>query len=133
MRRTAPPETMLRTVSPRVTWAKRRKALGVTVRDVMARGTGTGARKRTCPCRMLDLPMAVVSPLLERAPAGERLRSRLLHARPRYLALTKPRIIELLLVTTLPTMFLARRGVPSVALWWRPSWAGRWQPGGPTP
>ena len=64
---------------------------------------------------MLDLPMAVVSPLLERAPAGERLRSRLLHARA-YLALTKPRIIELLLVTTLPTMFLARRGVPSVAL-----------------
>jgi protoheme IX farnesyltransferase len=31
-------------------------------------------------------------------------------------ALTKPRIIELLLVTTLPTMFLARRGLPSVEL-----------------
>ncbi len=31
-----------------------------------------------------------------------------------YLALTKPRIIELLLVSTLPTMFLAARGVPSV-------------------
>ncbi|HEX5190256.1 MAG TPA: heme o synthase [Streptosporangiaceae bacterium] len=31
-------------------------------------------------------------------------------------ALTKPRIIELLLVTTLPTMLLARRGLPSVAL-----------------
>jgi len=31
-------------------------------------------------------------------------------------ALTKPRIIELLLVTTLPTMFVARRGVPSVGL-----------------
>ena len=30
-----------------------------------------------------------------------------------YVALTKPRIIELLLVTTLPTMFVARRGVPS--------------------
>jgi protoheme IX farnesyltransferase len=59
--------------------------------------------------------MSVVSPLLERAPAGERLRSRLLHIRA-YLALTKPRIIELLLVTTLPTMFLARRGVPSVTL-----------------
>jgi protoheme IX farnesyltransferase len=29
--------------------------------------------------------------------------------------LTKPRIIELLLVTTVPTMFLAQRGVPS---WW---------------
>jgi protoheme IX farnesyltransferase len=33
-----------------------------------------------------------------------------------YLALTKPRIIELLLVTTLPTMFLARRGLPSLWL-----------------
>src|SRR5207244_2055760 len=39
-------------------------------------------------------------------------------ARPRekvlaYLALTKPRIIELLLVTTVPTMVVAKRGVPS--------------------
>ena len=33
-----------------------------------------------------------------------------------YVALTKPRIIELLLVTTLPTMFVARRGVPSPGL-----------------
>lgn len=33
-----------------------------------------------------------------------------------YLALTKPRIIELLLVTTLPTMFLAAGGVPSIWL-----------------
>ncbi|RNI24643.1 heme o synthase [Flexivirga caeni] len=33
-----------------------------------------------------------------------------------YVALTKPRIIELLLVTTFPVMFLAARGVPSVWL-----------------
>ncbi len=33
-----------------------------------------------------------------------------------YLALTKPRVIELLLVTTLPTMVLAARGLPSPAL-----------------
>lgn len=33
-----------------------------------------------------------------------------------YLALTKPRVIELLLVTTLPTMVLAAHGFPSVAL-----------------
>ena len=32
-----------------------------------------------------------------------------------YLALTKPRIIELLLVTTLPTMVVAAKGIPS---WW---------------
>jgi len=30
-----------------------------------------------------------------------------------YLALTKPRVIELLLVTTIPAMFLAERGIPS--------------------
>jgi heme o synthase len=33
-----------------------------------------------------------------------------------YLALTKPRIIELLLITTLPTMIVARRGLPPVWL-----------------
>jgi protoheme IX farnesyltransferase len=33
-----------------------------------------------------------------------------------YLALTKPRIIELLLVTTVPTMLLAAQGVPSLWL-----------------
>ncbi|MGE9807655.1 MULTISPECIES: heme o synthase [unclassified Janibacter] len=33
-----------------------------------------------------------------------------------YLALTKPRIIELLLVTTVPVMFLAARGVPDLWL-----------------
>jgi protoheme IX farnesyltransferase len=33
-----------------------------------------------------------------------------------YVALTKPRIIELLLVTTLPTMIVARRGLPSIWL-----------------
>jgi protoheme IX farnesyltransferase len=33
-----------------------------------------------------------------------------------YIALTKPRIIELLLVTTFPTMFLAERGLPSLWL-----------------
>ncbi len=33
-----------------------------------------------------------------------------------YVALTKPRIIELLLVTTVPTMVLAKRGIPSIWL-----------------
>ena len=33
-----------------------------------------------------------------------------------YVALTKPRIIELLLVTTVPAMFLADRGVPNLLL-----------------
>ena len=33
-----------------------------------------------------------------------------------YVALTKPRIIELLLVTTLPTMVVAQRGLPPLWL-----------------
>lgn len=33
-----------------------------------------------------------------------------------YFALTKPRVIELLLVTTIPAMFLAERGIPSLWL-----------------
>ena len=48
------------------------------------------------------------------ASAGSR-RPLTLIARSLFL-LTKPRIIELLLVTTLPTMFLAARGLPSVRL-----------------
>ncbi len=54
--------------------------------------------------------MSSLSPAVPRGfrAGGERIRS--------YVALTKPRIIELLLVTTLPTMLVARRGVPSVTL-----------------
>jgi protoheme IX farnesyltransferase len=33
-----------------------------------------------------------------------------------YVALTKPRIIELLLVTTVPTMIVAAKGFPSIWL-----------------
>jgi heme o synthase len=33
-----------------------------------------------------------------------------------FIALTKPRIIELLLITTIPVMFLAARGVPDLWL-----------------
>ena len=46
------------------------------------------------------------------SPAPPTLRARL----GAYVALTKPRIIELLLVTTVPTMVLAERGQPSVWL-----------------
>ena len=60
--------------------------------------------------------------LADRAPAGE-----LSQATPgrwaatastvgAYVALTKPRIIELLLVTTVPTMVLAEQGMPSLGL-----------------
>jgi protoheme IX farnesyltransferase len=40
--------------------------------------------------------------------------SRVRHVAAAYLALTKPRIIELLLVTTVPAMFLAAGGAPSL-------------------
>lgn len=43
-------------------------------------------------------------------PAGWRRRT------ANYVALTKPRIIELLLITTVPVMFLAERGVPDLWL-----------------
>jgi protoheme IX farnesyltransferase len=46
------------------------------------------------------------------APARPSLRSRV----GGFVALTKPRIIELLLVTTVPTMFVAQAGIPSLWL-----------------
>jgi len=52
------------------------------------------------------------SELPVRAPRGERAATPLDTVRA-YVALTKPRIIELLLVTTVPTMVLAQGGVPS--------------------
>ncbi len=47
------------------------------------------------------------------APAARRRARAVVRA---YVALTKPRIIELLLVTTVPTMILAARGLPSLGL-----------------
>ena len=62
----------------------------------------------------------------EDAPGGGRQRTdgidqprRIRDSVRAYIALTKPRIIELLLVTTVPAMVLAQRGVPSLGLiWW---------------
>jgi protoheme IX farnesyltransferase len=51
-----------------------------------------------------------------RAQAGEPRASSTGDSLGAYVALTKPRIIELLLVTTVPTMVLAERGVPSIWL-----------------
>ncbi|MCU1691902.1 MAG: Protoheme farnesyltransferase [Frankiales bacterium] len=48
------------------------------------------------------------------APASARLRAA--ETLGAYVALTKPRVIELLLVTTVPTMVLAARGLPSLGL-----------------
>jgi heme o synthase len=54
-------------------------------------------------------PMALPAVTL---PSGLSLRTRV----GAYMALTKPRIIELLLVTTLPTMIVAQRGLPPLWL-----------------
>jgi protoheme IX farnesyltransferase len=54
---------------------------------------------------LADAPAATAPAVPGRLAVGERIRA--------YVALTKPRIIELLLVTTVPTMVLAARGLPS--------------------
>jgi heme o synthase len=51
-------------------------------------------------------------PAVAAATASARVRSRV----GAYVALTKPRVIELLLVTTVPTMVLAARGLPDLGL-----------------
>jgi protoheme IX farnesyltransferase len=53
--------------------------------------------------------MSTLAPALQRKPTVSSTVSA-------YVALTKPRIIELLLVTTLPTMVVAKRGLPSLGL-----------------
>ena len=52
----------------------------------------------------------------EHAPAATSAARRRADVLGAYLALTKPRIVELLLLTTVPVMFLAQRGVPSLEL-----------------
>nr|BFF14047.1 hypothetical protein GCM10025699_53500 [Microbacterium flavescens] len=53
---------------------------------------------------------AAVDTRPDTAPRGIRRKARA------YVALTKPRVMELLLVTTAPTMFLAQGGVPNLWL-----------------
>ena len=61
--------------------------------------------------------MAISARLSHRDPVAAPGRSRAARSKPAaYLALTKPRIIELLLVTTLPTMVVAAKGIPSLGL-----------------
>lgn len=54
------------------------------------------------------MSVAVGSPAVQRRGARDVFRA--------YLALTKPRIIEQLLVTTIPAMLLAARGIPSLGV-----------------
>ena len=71
--------------------------------------------RRSAPLAQLDV--ADTSQVLVDGPEG--VETPPAPSRPKvlaYVALTKPRIIELLLVTTLPTMVVAARGVPGVWL-----------------
>ena len=62
------------------------------------------ARRQPAPSLRISRPIAAEDPQRP-LPMKEKVGA--------YLALTKPRIIELLLVTTVPTMVVADRGVPS--------------------
>jgi protoheme IX farnesyltransferase len=66
--------------------------------------------------RRLPLPVAAVGESGASAPGPQPGPSPTAASVRAYIALTKPRIIELLLVTTIPTMVLAQQGVPSVWL-----------------
>lgn len=59
--------------------------------------------------------MTAIDPRAAAAAAAQGQHARGWAAVRAYVALTKPRIIELLLVTTVPTMFLAANGLPSGA------------------
>jgi protoheme IX farnesyltransferase len=61
-----------------------------------------------------DVTQAPVAPAQTGVPARSSRAPRRGHLAA-YVALTKPRIIELLLVTTLPAMVLAAEGLPD---WW---------------
>ena len=52
---------------------------------------------------------------IPRADRSAQLRQALARIKA-YVALTKPRIVELLLITTVPTMFVAEKGVPPIRL-----------------
>ena len=54
--------------------------------------------------------------MVSQAPALRGVRAARGRGSGAYVALTKPRIIELLLVTTLPTMVVAQRGLPRLWL-----------------
>ena len=63
----------------------------------------------------ISVPPVVAADVAADSAAGDARRSVRVVTRALFL-LTKPRIIELLLVTTLPTMLLAQRGLPSLTL-----------------
>lgn len=61
-----------------------------------------------CVTAVESRPAGVLTESRSRRPLGARVKA--------FVALTKPRIIELLLITTVPVMFLAEQGVPNLWL-----------------
>jgi heme o synthase len=74
---------------------------------------GTRSDSETRPAR--TAPKDTVTALEPRTESSAAAPSDIRETIRHYVALTKPRIIELLLVTTVPTMIVAQRGMPS---WW---------------
>ncbi|MGZ6296274.1 MAG: heme o synthase [Candidatus Limnocylindrales bacterium] len=84
-------------------------------RPVVAPTSGTPSPGSTPGDRRPE-PGQAASPTVAAAVAQSTTRLATLRA---YVALTKPRIIELLLITTVPAMIFAAKGIPSLALiWW---------------
>jgi len=88
--------------------------LAATVWGLLVAATVLSVYRRPLPTEAgSGVPSPLATPDIELATSAARdqpSRGQVLRA---YLALTKPRIIELLLVTTIPTMVLAKRGIPS--------------------
>ena len=82
---------------------------------VAHRPVGSSHQAAPVADRPVDAPPAVPAADTGAAPVAPPTRSKL----AAYVALTKPRIIELLLVTTVPTQVVAARGLPSgwLVLW----------------
>jgi heme o synthase len=90
------------------------------MREPADRGGTSGGRWQSSVTQLADrvVPEQPILPVSPGALARARRRQKtglgaVLRA---YVALTKPRIIELLLVTTVPTMLLAARGLPPLGL-----------------
>src|SRR6266498_4856305 len=66
--------------------------------------------------RVLRPPDAEATATSSRSTSGSNRRRRSSGVVSAYIQLTKPRIVLLLLITTVPAMILARRGVPSLWL-----------------
>ena len=81
-------------------------------RSRLAGGGSSGPFRGGYPDQVTQTPVAPIQVAASGAADRPPTRSAK-HAVAAYVALTKPRIIELLLVTTLPAMILAARGLPS--------------------